>query len=86
MHGVIQYLLYEGHSVTEIHCQLVFAYVIDVMNRQNVAKWVLKFKDGKTNVHVEDRSERPTVFTNEFIVKVKKRICADRVLATQFVP
>lgn len=72
--------------VSEIHCQLVFAYVIDVMNRQNVAKWVVKFKDGKTNIHVEDWSERPTVVTNEFIVKVKKRIHADRVLATQFVP
>lgn len=47
------------------------------MNRQNVAKWVRKFKDGKTNVHVEDRSELLTVVTNEFIVKVKNRIRAD---------
>lgn len=51
MRDVIRYLLHEGHSGTGIHCRLVVAYLINVMNRQNVAKWVCEFKDRRTSLH-----------------------------------
>jgi hypothetical protein len=38
--SVIRFLAQEGVIPTEIHRQLVKAYGPDVMNRQNITKWV----------------------------------------------
>lgn len=54
------------------------------MNRQNLAKWVREFKDGRTSIHDEDRSVRPTAVTDEFIVKVNGRVQADRWLLMNY--
>jgi hypothetical protein len=47
------------------------------MNRQTVAKWCLEFEAGRSDVHNEIRSGRPTVVTDE-IQKIDENICADR--------
>jgi hypothetical protein len=42
------------------------------MNRQKVAKWCLEFEVGRSDVHHEIRSERPSVVTDEIIQKMMK--------------
>jgi len=44
----------------EIHKQIVAVCGI-VMNRQNVTKWCREFSDGRTDVHDEHRSGRPSL-------------------------
>lgn len=38
--------------------------------RQNIAKWVREFREGRTSVHDEDRSGRPAVVTEDFDQRV----------------
>ncbi|GBN52762.1 hypothetical protein AVEN_145181-1 [Araneus ventricosus] len=45
----------------EIHHQLVEIYGENVMTDGMVRKWVRQFNDGRTNVHDEARSGRPSV-------------------------
>lgn len=43
-----------------------------------VRKWVWKFNNGRTNVHEEVQSGRPPVVDDDFIKKVKEKICKNR--------
>lgn len=36
----------------------------DVITRQNVTKWICEFKEGRMEVHGEERSGRPSVVSN----------------------
>ena len=47
----------------EIHKQIVAVYD-NVMNRQNVTKWCREFSEGKTDVHDEQRSGRPSLISD----------------------
>jgi hypothetical protein len=44
------------------------------MNRQNVAKWCCEFEAGRSDVHDEIRSGRPSVVTDEIIQKIDENI------------
>jgi hypothetical protein len=46
----------------EIHKQIV-AVNGNVMNRQNVMKWRREFSEGRTDVHDEQKSGRPSLMT-----------------------
>jgi hypothetical protein len=48
------------------------------MNSHNVAKWCREFEAGKSDVHDEIRSGRPSVVTDEITPKVDENIRADR--------
>ena len=37
----------------------------NVMNRQNVTKWCREFSEGRTDVHVEQRSGRTSMISDE---------------------
>lgn len=76
--GVIRFLAHEGVIPAEIHHRLVQAYGPDVMNRQNVAKWVREFREGRSSVHDEERSGRPSVVTDGFVQEVDQLIREDR--------
>ncbi|GFT18054.1 HTH_48 domain-containing protein [Trichonephila clavipes] len=43
-----------------------------------VRKWVRVFKDGRTNIHDEERSGRPSVITDELIQKVDCKVKENR--------
>jgi hypothetical protein len=60
VHAVIQFLYAKEKTAAEIHCQLVSVYGEDVMNRQNVTKWCCEFEAGRSDVHDEIRSGRPS--------------------------
>jgi hypothetical protein len=72
--AVIRFLHAKGETAAEIHRQLVSVYGVNVMKRQNVAKWCCEFEAGRGNVHVG----RPSVATDEIIQKIDENIRADR--------
>ena len=37
-------------------------------------KWVRAFKDGRTNVHDEERSGRPSVVNEDLVQKVNEKV------------
>ncbi|KMQ86065.1 hypothetical protein RF55_15067 [Lasius niger] len=80
--SAIRFFCAKEENAAEIHCQLVYGE--DVMNRQNVAKWCREFKAGRSNVHDEERSGRPSVVTDKLIQKIEEKIHFDRSLTMDF--
>ena len=58
--SAIRFLNAKGERPAEIHEQIVAVYG-NVMNRQNVTNWCREFSEGRTDVHDEQRSGRPSV-------------------------
>jgi hypothetical protein len=48
------------------------------MNRQNVAKWCGEFEAGRSDIHDEIMSGRPSIVTDEIIQKIDENIHVDR--------
>ena len=53
----------KSESPAEIHKQIVAVYG-NVMNRQNATKWCREFSEGRTDVHDEQRSVRPSLISD----------------------
>jgi hypothetical protein len=62
-------------NAAEIHHQLVSVYGKDVM-----AIWCREFEVGRSDVHDEIRSGRPSIVTDEIVPKIDENIHADRCL------
>ncbi|GBM24540.1 hypothetical protein AVEN_217120-1 [Araneus ventricosus] len=76
--SVIRFLNAKEVKPAEIHRQLVEIYGENVMTDGMVRKWVRQFNDGRTNVHDEARSERPSVVNGGLVAKVKEKIRENR--------
>ncbi|GFT98409.1 uncharacterized protein TNCV_4625581 [Trichonephila clavipes] len=61
-------------SAVDIHRQITEVYGTEAMSDSKVRKWVRKFKDGRTNVHSEERSCQPSVITNDWMQAVETKI------------
>lgn len=48
------------------------------MSRIHVWKWCKRFNEGRTNVHDEERSSRPSVINEDVVDAVKEKILDDR--------
>jgi hypothetical protein len=70
----------------EVRAVIRFLYGEDVINRKNVAKWCCEFEAGRSYVHDEIRSGKPSVVTDEIIRKTDENICADRRLTIDELP
>ncbi|GFV34344.1 mariner Mos1 transposase [Trichonephila clavipes] len=44
------------------------------MNESSIRKWCIQFKNGRTNVHDEEKSLRPGIVTDELVAKVDEKI------------
>jgi hypothetical protein len=75
--SVIRFLIEKGECSAEIHKQIV-AVCGDIMNQQNVMKWCCEFSEGRTDVHDEQRSGRPSVISDNLLRKTEGEIRADR--------
>ncbi|GBL95563.1 hypothetical protein AVEN_54159-1 [Araneus ventricosus] len=62
----------------EIHRQLVEIYGENVMTDGMVRKCVRQFNDGRTNVHDEARSGRPSVVNDGLVANVNEKISENR--------
>ncbi|GBN96509.1 hypothetical protein AVEN_84905-1 [Araneus ventricosus] len=72
--SVIRFLNAKNVKPAEIHRQLVEIYGENVMTDGMVRKWVRQFNDGRTNVHDEARSGRPSVVNDGLVSKVNEKI------------
>jgi len=48
------------------------------MNLQNVTKWCSEFSEGRTDVHDEQRSGRPSLISYDFLNETEGEIRANR--------
>jgi len=48
------------------------------MNRQNVTKWCRDFSEGRTDVHAEQRSGRPSLISDDPFQQIEGEIGANR--------
>jgi hypothetical protein len=76
--SVIRFLNAKNSSPAEIYRQIVEVYGEGVMNEGNVRKSCHLFNSGRTNVHDEARSGRPSVITDELTRRVDDHIRANR--------
>ncbi|GBM73825.1 hypothetical protein AVEN_75252-1 [Araneus ventricosus] len=67
--SVIRFLNANNVKQAEIHRELVEIYGENVMTDGMVGKWVRQFSDGRTNVHDEARSGRPSVVNDGWLQK-----------------
>lgn len=76
--AVIRFLCAKGFKSVDIHHQISEVYGENIMSDGMVRKWVRAFKDGRTNIHDEERSGRPSVITDELIQKVDCKVKENR--------
>ncbi|GFT49575.1 HTH_48 domain-containing protein [Trichonephila clavipes] len=72
--AVIRFLCAQGFKSVDIHHQISEVYGENIMSDGMVLKWVRAFKDGRINIHDEERSGRPSVITDELIQKVDCKV------------
>jgi len=79
MRGAFRHTISQRKSerLAEIHKQIVAVYG-NVMNRQNVTKWCREFSEGRTDVHDEQRSGRPSLISDELLQEIEVEIRANR--------
>ncbi|GFX95845.1 uncharacterized protein TNCV_2084251 [Trichonephila clavipes] len=61
-------------SAADIHHQITEAYGTEVMSDSRVRKWVRKFKDGRTNVHDEERLDLASVIIYDLMQAIETKI------------
>lgn len=76
--SVIRFLCAKGSSAAEIHRELCLVYGPTVMSEGKVRQWCRNFKNGRTNVHDEKRSGRPSIQTDEIVSQVDQTLRSDR--------
>ena len=75
---VIQFLLARNNNAAEIYRQLCEVYGPNVMSDSKVRHWCRLFEEGRTNVHDEERSGRPSVITDDLVEKVNTTLSGNR--------
>jgi hypothetical protein len=73
--AVIRFLHAKGETAAKIHHQVFSVYG---ENGENMEKWCREFEAGRSDVHDEIRSGRPSVVTDEIIQETDENIRADR--------
>ena len=76
--SVIRFLSAKGVKAIDIHREICAVYGQNIMSDGMVRKWVRTFKDGRTNVHDEKRSGRPSVVNESLVQKVDNRVRENR--------
>jgi hypothetical protein len=77
--SAICFLRAKNMSDAEIHCELcATVYERNVMSGGTLRQWSRMFKDGRTNVHDEERSGRLSVVSDDFVRSVDQKICGRR--------
>jgi transposase len=76
--SVIRFLHANDMNAAKIHFELCAVYGQNVMSEGTVRQWCRIFKDGRTDVHDEERSGRPSVVSEHLIQNVDQKICERR--------
>ena len=78
--SVIRFLNVKGERPAEFRKQIVVVYG-NIMNWQNVTKWCREFSEGRTDVHDEQTSGRPSWISDDFLREIEGEIRANRRVA-----
>ncbi|GBN74832.1 hypothetical protein AVEN_137482-1 [Araneus ventricosus] len=70
---VIRFLWAKKLSAADIHRELCAVYGPNIMSEGSVRQWVRFFKDGRTNIHDESRSGRPSVVSADLIKEIDEK-------------
>ncbi|KAG5315261.1 MOS1T transposase, partial [Pseudoatta argentina] len=76
--SVIRYLVWKGKTPVEVYNEVKTAYGDKGMNRTSVFKWCREFKNGRTSVHDDQRSGRPSILTDDIVEKIGNALRDDR--------
>jgi len=68
----------KGHKPIKIYLQLCEVYGKKVITEGGVRQWCIRFKDGRTNVHDEGNSGRPSIVTDELVENVNAKVHENR--------
>jgi hypothetical protein len=68
--AVIRFLRVKNMSVAEIYRELCAVYGQNIMSEGPVRQWRTVFKDGRTNIHGEERSDRPSEVSDDRVQSV----------------
>ena len=71
--GVIRYLVWKRKTPVEVYNEVKTVYGDKAMNRTSVFNWCGEFKNCCTSVHDDQRSESPSIVTDEIEGKKKNR-------------
>jgi len=79
MRSAFRHTIYQAkcERPAEIHIHIVVVYG-KVRNRQNVTKWCREFSEGRTDVHDEQRSGRPSWISDDLLQEIEGEIRANR--------
>jgi transposase len=78
IYAVICILHAKNMSAAEIHRELCALYGQNIMSKGTVRKWCRMLKDGRINVHHEERSGQPSVVSDDLVQNVDQKICETR--------
>lgn len=88
LRGVIRFLTAKNKSATEIHQELCNVYGEKVMSRPMVSRWRKAFIDGRTTIHDEERSGRPSTCSApniaediRSVIDLDRRLTLDEILS-----
>jgi transposase len=73
--AVIRFLHAKNMTAAEINRELCAVYGQNVMSEGTVRQWCRVIKDGRTNVHDEERSGRQSVVSDDLAESVDQKIC-----------
>jgi hypothetical protein len=76
--AVIRFLHAKNMNAAVIHCELRAVYDHNVMSEGTVRQWRGMFKDGRTNFQDEERRDRPSEVSDDFVQMVDHKICERR--------
>jgi len=76
--AVFRFLLARNNNAAEIHRQFCEVYGPNVISDSKIRQWCRLFKKGRTNVHDEERSGRPSVIKDDLVKKVNTTIRGNR--------
>lgn len=85
--SVIRFLNAKGQNAADIHRELCAIYGPTVMSEGKVRQWCREFREGRSNVHDDERSGRPSVQTDDLVERViqssllQPRPCPQRFLS-----
>jgi hypothetical protein len=76
--AVIRFLCAKNYKPIKIYHQICEVYGPGLMSEGRVRHWCIDFKNGRTNVHDEERSGRPTLVTDELVSRINDKIRENR--------
>jgi hypothetical protein len=76
--AVIRFLHATIMGAVKIQGELCAVYGQNIMSDGIIRQWCRMFKDGRTNVHDEEQSSRPSVVSDVLVQNLEQKICERR--------